>query len=321
VTYSYVSESGEELMKTKYSKLNPINPTENPNNWKYFEAFVKMAPDATIQDIIDLKQNVFSATQIKNIKRVVDPELSAAVKGHKNLDVESVDEYMYSRSLKKLSINREFEKAVKEISIDCTINKNGNIIRLDEKYIPHFENYSLEYENYSTGDKYIRMGIKSISNPKLPENILTLNDILNNVALKSSSFNFKNVKTGEIINFDKSLIVPEDIKCDIQDYSFDGVHSIIANLTINSELGKYLIRLSIEDLKNFLRQLERNQETSPETKKMIQRLYSKQSLEEKDKIIEKIKKLGIGEEDTPWELETTESLKKLYNSFVKKNIE
>jgi hypothetical protein len=321
VTYSYVSESGEELTKTKYSKLNPINPNDNPNNWKYFEAYVKMAPDATIQDIIDLKQNVFSATQIKNIKRVVDPELTAAVKGHKNLDVESVDEYMYSRSLKKLSINREFEKAVKEISIDCTINKNGNIIRLDEKYIPHFENYSLEYENYSTGDKYIRMGIKSISNPKLPENILTLNDILNNVALKSSSFNFKNVKTGEIINFDKSLIVPEDIKCDIQDYSFDGVHSIIANLTINSELGKYLIRLSIEDLKNFLRQLERNQATSPETKKMIQRLYSKESLEEKDKIIEKIKKLGIGEEDTPWELETTESLKKLYNSFIKKNID
>jgi hypothetical protein len=237
------------------------------------------------------------------------------------LDVESVDEYMYSRSLKKLSINREFEKAIKEISIDCTINKNGNIIRLDEKYIPHFENYSLEYENYSTGDKYIRLGVKSQSNPKLPDNILTLDDILNNVALNSKSYEFKNVKTRELVKFSKSLIIPEDINCDIQEYSFEEIHPIVSNITINNELGKYLVRLDINNIKNFLRQLERNQQTQPEIKRLIQRLYSKESLEEKDKIIEKIKKLGVGEEDTPWELETTESLKKLYNNLVKKNIE
>ena len=320
VTYSYLSESGEELIKTKYSKLNPINPNDNPNNWKYFEAYVKMAPDATIQDIIDLKQNVFNANQIKNIKRVVDPELSAAVKGHKNLDVESVDEYMYSRSLKKLSLNREFEKAIKEISIDCTLNKNGNITRLDEKYIPYFENYTLEYENYSNGNKYIRLGVKSQSNPKLPENVFTLDDILNNVALKSNSLEFKDLKSGEIVKFSKSLIIPEDINCDIQDYSFEGVHPIVANLTINSELGKYLVNIDINSLKTFIRSIERTT-ADKEVKQKIQKLYSRASLEEKDKIIEKIKKLGLGEEDTPWEFETIESLKKLYNNLVKKNIE
>jgi hypothetical protein len=313
VTYS--DDSGKE--KTKYSQLEPINKNDDPNNWKYYEAFVKMAPDSTIQSIIDLKQNVFSATQIKNIKRVVDPELSASIKGHKNLDIESVDEYMYSRSLKKLSINREFDKAIKEISIDCTLNKNGNIIRLDEKYIPYLDNYTLEYENYSNGNKYMRLGVKSKSNPRLPDNILTLDDIFNNVAMNSNSFKFKDLKTGEIINFSKSLIVSEDINCDIQEYSFNGINPYVANLTINNELGKYLFKLDINNLKNFLRELERNQQTQPEIKKKIQKLYSKDSLEEKDKIIEKIRKLGIGDVDTPWELETTESLKKLYNSLVK----
>jgi len=312
VTYS--DDSGKE--KTICSKLNPINPTENPNNWKYYEAFVKMAPDSRIQDIIDLKQNVFSATQIKNIKRVVDPELSATVKGHKNLDVESVDEYMYSRSLKKLSINREFDKAIKEISIDCTLNKNGNIIRLDEKYIPYLDNYTLEYENYSNGNKYMRLGVKSKSNPRLPDNILTLDDIFNNVAMNSNSFKFKDLKTGEIINFSKSLIVSEDINCDIQEYSFNGINPYIANLTINNELGKYLFKLDINNLKKFLKDTEK-ETNDKEIKKKIQKLYSKESLEEKDKIIEKIRNLGIGDDDTPWELETTESLKKLYNSLKK----
>jgi hypothetical protein len=325
VTYTVMDEDmGQEVIKTKYSRLNPINPQETPNNWQYLEAFIKMAPDDTIMDIIDLKgaSNVFSASQIKKIQRIVDPELAKTVKGHKNLDSQSVDEYMYSRSINKLKINRQFYQSIKEISLDCTINKNGNIIRLDENYIPHAgtDDYSLEYENYSTGEKYIRKGIKSKSNPKLPENILTLTDILNNVAMKSGSYEFIELNTNAVVTFPKSLIIPENIDCDIQEYSFNNIHPIVSNLTINTELGSYLMKLNINSIKTYLRNLEAKTSDN-ELKKKIQRLYSKDSLDEKERIIQRIRKLGIGEEDTPWELETTESLKKLLNNLVKKNID
>ena len=167
---------------------------------------------------------------------------------------------MYSRALSKLKLNRQFEMAIKEVALDCEINKNGNIIRLDEKYTPdpRKENtFLLEYENYSNGDRYVRLGVKSQFDKQLPDNFLTLRDILENTAKNSSSFKFKNTTTGELLVLNKSLILSENINCnDNPEYSFENIPKQIVDLTINKELIKYLMKIDIGTLKKFLVDVE-----------------------------------------------------------------
>ena len=70
------------------------------------------------------------------------------------------DQVMMSTSLKKYSINNEFELVLKRCAIDSEINKNGNIIRLEEHLIPYESGlYQMFYKNPSNGRMYIREGI------------------------------------------------------------------------------------------------------------------------------------------------------------------
>jgi hypothetical protein len=91
----------------------------------------------------------------------------------------------------------------------------------------------------------------------------------------------------------------------------------IINLTINKELIKYLIKVDIKTIKKFLIDIESNkirvvdQSIIPK----IKQFYSSESMSEKQKIIEKLKSLNIANDDTPWELESLEELKKIYKNF------
>ena len=83
---------------------------------------------------------------------------------------------------------------------------------------------------------------------------------------------------------------------------------------------KYLYKIPINDLKKFLKNVENGkiEVSDPKIASKIKRLYSKEALTEKDQIINKLQNLGIGDEDVPWELESLESLKKLYKLITKK---
>tara|TARA_Y100000022_G_C13257111_1_gene380238 strand:- start:194 stop:3136 length:2943 start_codon:yes stop_codon:yes gene_type:complete len=98
-----------------------------------------------------------------------DEEVAAALGEIGNPDWQGlstygIDQKMLMSSLKKYSINNELELVLKSCSIDSEINKNGNIIRLEEHVIPTAQGtYQIFYKNPSNGRMYIREGI--------PENV------------------------------------------------------------------------------------------------------------------------------------------------------
>jgi hypothetical protein len=57
-------------------------------------------------------------------------------------------------------VNTEIENLLKGCSIDVDINKNGNILRLEEMVVPLVDGtYNIHYKNPSTGKIYLRKGI------------------------------------------------------------------------------------------------------------------------------------------------------------------
>jgi hypothetical protein len=67
---------------------------------------------------------------------------------------------MAMMSLRKYAVNTELENLLKECSIDVNINKNGNILRLEEMVVPLIDGtYNIHYKNPSTGKIYLRKGI------------------------------------------------------------------------------------------------------------------------------------------------------------------
>ena len=76
------------------------------------------------------------------------------------LSMYGIDQKMLISSLKKYSINNELELVLKSCAIDSEINRNGNIIRLEENIIPTKSGlYQIFYKNPSNGRMYIRDGI------------------------------------------------------------------------------------------------------------------------------------------------------------------
>jgi len=94
-----------------------------------------------------------------------DKEASEALKigniqNWRSLSTVSIDQKMAMMSLRKYAINTELENLLKDCSIDANINKNGNIIRLEEMVVPMVDGtYNIHYKNPSTGKIYLRNGI------------------------------------------------------------------------------------------------------------------------------------------------------------------
>ena len=81
------------------------------------------------------------------------------------------------------------------------------------------------------------------------------------------------------------------------------------------------MKIDIGTLKKFLVDVEQGKIDVNDKKLVskIKKFYSKESLTEKQQIIEKLKALGIADDDTPWEFEYPETLKKLLKSITKNN--
>ena len=326
--------SGETLYKVEYigedcnirkaySLLQRYNDTEpDSNKWRFYESGIKMDKTNTITDIYPIKSKIFTANKIVSLVKLADPSLTRSFGTWKKLDTESVEQYMWGRALNKLYINRQFEKVIKDISIDCELNKNGNIIRLDEYYIPDSrENiYKLEYLNYSTGKKYIRLGVKSQFNTNLEDNYLTLQDIFSNTAKNSGLFKFQDTDTGEILELNKKLIVSEDIQCDLNggDYIFNNIPAKIVNSTINKEFIPYLMKIDFKKINKYLLEIK-NKTITANDPKLISKIekFNNQTLNEKQRIIDAFKEFNIGD-DLLWELYDLDELKKEYLLIFKK---
>jgi hypothetical protein len=319
--------SGETLYKLKYRKEDNIEKKcfsllrrsneleQDPSKWIFYEAFATTDSNGILLDIRESKTQ-FRAYQILpgSIEKLPDPSLTKKFGSWKKLDTISVEQYMYNRALTKLHLNRQFETAIKEVSIDCDINKNGNIIRLEEQYTQDSRTdiFKLEYVNYSSGKRYIRLNVRS---PNLTDNFITLSDIIANLPKNSRSYSFMDTTTKEVFTFPESLIMNEGIKCSPNDeYSFDNkIPEVILNLTINKELIPKLKKISLQNFKKFIFDVEHNNinVSDPTLKNKIKKFYSKQALNEKDELIQKLLSVGVGVDTDIWDLYTTDELKKL----------
>ena len=294
---------GKEIESKTRSFLKLENPGESePGNWVFREAYITRELELKNSSSTFLASDIISGSIIK----LADPTLTAAFGHHKNLDSITVQEYMYRLAMGKLNLNRQFEIAIKEVSIDCSLNKNGNIVRLNEFYKPNSVEglYDLFYENYSTGELYTRMGLPST---------FTMEEILSNVAMKSRSFTFRNTVTSEEITLNKSLILSENITCGNGEYSFKNIPPRIVNLTLNKELIPQLMRLPISVIKQYFYDVQRKKVATfdPNLSKAINLFLSKDSLAQKNELIRKLLDFGIGDESV-WELYSLEELKKEY---------
>jgi len=296
------------------SRLILENPDQkDPNRWVFREAYVKLLPEDNYS-IRDLTQTFLAGDIVSgSIRKVADPEINRAFGGHKGLDTFSVQEYMHNIALRKLKLNRQFETAIKEVAIDCSINRYGNIVRLDEVYSPsqYFDQYTLEYENYANGERYIREGLPGL---------FTLRDILDNVAMTSGEYSFRNKTSNQKITLNKSLIVLEDINCTSGDYSISNIPEQIRTLSINKELIPYLMKMSIREIKNYFYSVETGavRPYDPLLRKKLKDFLSKDAGYQKEQIINKFLDMGIGQRDI-WELYPLDRLKKEYSRFKFQN--
>lgn len=91
----------------------------------------------------------------------------------KNLATFGIDQKILMTSVKKKAINTDLNILLKNCSIDVEINKNGNLLRLEENVIPTSTgNYQIYYKNPSNEKIYVRDGI--------PETV-SFNDVYNRV--------------------------------------------------------------------------------------------------------------------------------------------
>jgi hypothetical protein len=297
-TLQIVKENGPDKI---YSTLEPIYQESEQKNLIYLEAYIK-------DDRVYNSKKQFKINQIVpgTIQQLADPELTKKFGKWKQLDTISVEQYMYNRSITKLNLNRQFEMAIKEVALDCTLNKNGNIIRLEEHYIPEGDLFKLEYLNYSTGERY----------KNTYQEMYTLESIFS--VPKNASTEFVNIATGETVHFPKSLIIPEDIDCKKIAYSFDTAPESVRNLTVNKEFIPFLKKMNIDTIKQFFFNVEHGhiKVSDPSLVKKIKKFYSKQAMEDKQAIIDLLVSTGINEE--VWDLYTTDELKKIASKIIKK---
>ena len=99
------------------------------------------------------------------LSEVNDPDIMSMFKdigitsNFRELATLGIEQKMLISSIKKQAINLELEVLLKNASIDCEINKNGNIIRLEENIVPLRGTYQIYYKNPTNGKTYIREGI------------------------------------------------------------------------------------------------------------------------------------------------------------------
>ena len=301
------------------SFMIPENPDQpDTGNWVFHEAYAKADQEQGVT--IKESSKLFRGHEIVpgSVVRGADQELTKAFgNGWKGLDSRSVQEYMYTRSLEKLNIARQFDKVIKEVAIDCNINQHGNVVRLNEIYRPNafIENvWELFYENYSTGETFIRLNTKQN---------FTLQEILRNESQQLKSFSFKNIITGNQITVNKSLIVSEKIDCKSTNYKFD-FPSVIVDITLNKELIPFLLKLDKSKIINFFNDVQFNNAfrksfiKDPKLHIKIKTFPTRKLSLERQKYIDALKDFGFNGDESLWDEYTLEQLKFNYEQIKKK---
>jgi len=286
-----------------------------------------------------------------------DPDVEAMLeetfgtKKLKNFENISIEQKMLRSSLKKYQINNEFEEVLRETAYDCELNKNGNIIRLEENITPLSNgNYQIYYKNPVTLEAYLRESI--------PDEI-TYKDIIERKYSYPNVFPIKfteaGIQEGEKLtiytdepkilqepDINSSLNLFENIKCWNSSVTFDkieldkDIRTYLLNLTSNfSELenfktkilkksGTNTIKYSVDKqfegknrLLKCLKVLSESDTTSLKLRKTIKKMLTDISSKQKlnDKIYLLVYKYNIFPESMIEELQVMDS--KIINQLLK----
>jgi hypothetical protein len=132
------------------------------------------------------------------------------------------------------------------------------------------------------------------------------------------------METGKEVKINKSLILPEKIKCEVVDYSFKFPRPIVS-LTINKELIPMLLnmyRKNTAQFNKFLLDIMNgnppliNEIIDPKLPKKLRDFMLKKS-KKRDKMIEDLKNFGFTDDDTLWEKLNGKEIEKLHELYIK----
>ncbi len=164
-----------------------------------------------------------------------------------DLDTLSIEQRMLSASIRKHSINKDLEIILKNCSIDANLNKNGNLIRLEEHVSPLNNGmYQIYYKNPSNLRMYIRDGIpetvtfaqvysREFSYPRKDLPVVFVEAGADNTGILKPYEDDPEILDESKVN--KDLITPEDVIPWDSNKTFD-------ELEIKDELKKNLLRVT-----------------------------------------------------------------------------
>lgn len=116
-------------------------------------------------------------TYPNTVMKLNDTKFSNKIRVAKSMKLleKSIELYIFEKAEQKKKFSRKFEYILKQSSVDCDLNKYGNIQRLSEIIEPRYTGRSVEYyphyENYSTGDTYIKENPKIYDINEIPAKI------------------------------------------------------------------------------------------------------------------------------------------------------
>jgi len=249
---------------------------------------------------------------------------------YKGLNEFSLDEYMYKKAQNKLKYARSFYQPMKEAAIDCKINQNGNLTRLNYFFTTDSskkinENgdklWKLTYLDYTSGQQYKRQDSKEY---------FTEFEIMNNSEpIEQKGTIYTNVSSGVNETIPQNLILKENITCGIPSNSIISTMSPnLLNLHKNYKNKDILLNDSISTFKllNCLQNILNgdlktdNLKQMNNTKLKIKKLFKEAS--EKEEILNKIiitYREVYGEEidDTLLKEDSLDNLKNLLDKIKK----
>lgn len=168
----------------------------------------------------------------------IDPKLIY----YKDLSRSTIEQKMYIAAEKKQNINVQFELALKQSAVDCNLNKNGNIVRLEETIIPQINAngfiqtdgrtplYNRSNNKYylleSKGNKFSLIGLNILNTVKVPKlskaggfktihNWPPIGIQLNNTHIKLEKWQIKIVADNVSVTILEDTLFKYDTECDI----------------------------------------------------------------------------------------------------------
>ena len=149
-------------------------------------------------------------------------EESIGQKKFKNFDSLSIEQKMVTSALKKYQINNEFEQTLKQVAYDCDLNKNGNIIRLEENIRPISRGklFQIYFKNPKTLEIFSREGIPDI---------ITFDEVINR------KYSFPNDSTLPVKFYECEIIDDKLVKVE----DTPGEFNILQKPEINDNLTLY----------------------------------------------------------------------------------